>query len=761
MSDCYIVGDIFEQEDWFRVFFIQPPNGEDLHARNLIEYSWGLPTPPSPGQLNQYELVDNNREAHYIYSRVMAEGDPETDTYTIDVKARDLRFETLDISDTEQAQVDIDLPCVILGNSPNFSIADAHIYEPETGQQSIVFTITASEAVLGLPIEIDYCTEDVTASSTSETVEVKHVAYDKNVPPEPFISYLEFGNVRAVFDASFPKFYNSYVGAGSGREKAYELLTNFINWLNVKGGTKVLFMGDREDQPSYQVKDGPNTGTGGTAGNGFYNSIRPHIEGMGYTVDTLFKSEIGANPGNPTAAEMRAYDVIVYMSSHVGVTGDQVLSNAMVNSIENAVRSQTGILIITDHMDSAVPSRGFAVGGNQIANRFFAEFSGSINRAVGTDFDEVRATYGDHPLIAGVTGTMPGDGSEGKIETNNAVLIADYEQTCGTVTFNEGQASRTISVPVNADTIDEDVETFKMNISNATRGAITRATGIGTIDLPPTVITELVAEDNTTVNSLIALDHSGSTSAYSAGAFENPEVTTNGQLSTRRYLMEQIILDYELLTVNPQLTADLGLTNFANRDPVSLVSHNTTTVAFDDMFLAKDNNVFDATPGGALNVVVDAINNYMTGKTFTADDAVNIFIMTDAADGNGGIDPSTVWQNELASFPQTMKKVNLTIIRVCKSAFWTQTNYVAAETMFRTFIAEFEALNPAKFNGTFETFETYVTGADSELNRIINESFADEYTAYCNVNGIGSAISVYANSPEEAQALAEAQITCP
>ena len=758
MSDCLIVGDVFEQEDWFRVFFIQPPNGEDLHARGLIEYTWGLPIPPGVGQLNQYELVDNDRETHYIYSKVMADGDPDADTFTINVKARDMRFESLDISDTEEEQVDIELPCVILGNSPNFSIADAHIYEPESGQSSMVFTITASEAVIGLPITVDYCTEDVTASSTSETVEVKHVAYDKNVPPEPFISYLDFGNVRAVFDASFPKFYNTRY-ADPDYSNAWELLTNFIGWLNTRGGTKVLFMGDREDEADYQIKDGPNTGAGGTTSSGFYNSIRPHIEGLGYTVDTLFKSEIGATPGEPSVSEILYYDVIVYLSSAVATVGDQVLSNKMVNSIESAVRQGVGILIVTDHM-TGDPASGFAVGGNQIANRFYAEFSGSINRSVGTDFDEVRTTYGDHPLIAGVTGTMPGDGSEGKIETNNAVLIADYEQTCGTVTFNAGQASRTISVPVNADTSDEDVETFKMNISNATRGAITKATGIGTIDLPPTIITELVSENTSIREIYVAKDTSGSTSAA--------EVTVNGNTGptiTRRFLMDQIILDYDLATDNDPswdyTTGQHGLDRFIDNPPI----YNHMSGAATPVVVAE------------LAAIIDAINS----DTSLTD--ASILVMNDSSDDTV-IRSENYWSD--GTIPNIRPGVNieLTIIRIANISNNASANFLNSERNFIKLLEDFRNLDSTRFNADdtlptnsgqfwntpvdmptgsdyFQTFQEYTTGADTLLNRMLNRATLDEYTAYCNVQGVGNSISVYAYTPEEAQSLAEAQLTCP
>ncbi|MFL6334996.1 MAG: Calx-beta domain-containing protein [Pyrinomonadaceae bacterium] len=65
---------------------------------------------------------------------------------------------------------------------------------------------------------------------------------------------------------------------------------------------------------------------------------------------------------------------------------------------------------------------------------------------------------------------------------------ADYTATSGTVTFNPGQTSKTVTVQVKGDTTDELNETFNVNLSNPTNAAIDDGTGVGTInddDGPP------------------------------------------------------------------------------------------------------------------------------------------------------------------------------------------------------------------------------------------------------------------------------------
>ena len=64
--------------------------------------------------------------------------------------------------------------------------------------------------------------------------------------------------------------------------------------------------------------------------------------------------------------------------------------------------------------------------------------------------------------------------------TANAVI--DYLATAGTLTFNAGDTSKTISVTINGDVLVEADETFSVNLSNPSAGnTILVGTGTGTI----------------------------------------------------------------------------------------------------------------------------------------------------------------------------------------------------------------------------------------------------------------------------------------
>ena len=62
-----------------------------------------------------------------------------------------------------------------------------------------------------------------------------------------------------------------------------------------------------------------------------------------------------------------------------------------------------------------------------------------------------------------------------------ATAPADYTATSGTLTFNPGDATKTIAVNIVTDNIDESNEIFVVNLSNPTGASIVRAQGTGTI----------------------------------------------------------------------------------------------------------------------------------------------------------------------------------------------------------------------------------------------------------------------------------------
>ncbi|MEK6335110.1 MAG: Calx-beta domain-containing protein [Acidobacteriota bacterium] len=83
---------------------------------------------------------------------------------------------------------------------------------------------------------------------------------------------------------------------------------------------------------------------------------------------------------------------------------------------------------------------------------------------------------------------------------NTAASPADYQSAAGTVTFSPGEVSKSITVIVKGDTLDEPGETFLVTLDNATNAAILDRQGQGTIiddDVPPTLSIDDVSKNET------------------------------------------------------------------------------------------------------------------------------------------------------------------------------------------------------------------------------------------------------------------------
>ena len=63
-----------------------------------------------------------------------------------------------------------------------------------------------------------------------------------------------------------------------------------------------------------------------------------------------------------------------------------------------------------------------------------------------------------------------------------AVQPGDYTSASGMLTFNPGVTSQTVTVPVKGDTLDEDNETFYVNLSSPSNATISDSQGVGTIN---------------------------------------------------------------------------------------------------------------------------------------------------------------------------------------------------------------------------------------------------------------------------------------
>jgi Calx-beta domain-containing protein len=157
------------------------------------------------------------------------------------------------------------------------------------------------------------------------------------------------------------------------------------------------------------------------------------------------------------------------------------------------------------------------VNGDVVAEpneTFFVNLSSPVNatiadaQGVGTilNDDAPAITIADRAMAEGTGGTTPMPFTVTlSVPTTSTVAVAyatapgtatgggvDYFDASGTVTFNPGVTSQTITVTLNADALPEPNETFFVNLSSPTNATIARAQAVGTIiddDSPLTFFT--------------------------------------------------------------------------------------------------------------------------------------------------------------------------------------------------------------------------------------------------------------------------------
>ncbi len=98
-------------------------------------------------------------------------------------------------------------------------------------------------------------------------------------------------------------------------------------------------------------------------------------------------------------------------------------------------------------------------------------------------------------------------------ENGTATAPGDYTATSGTLTFEPGETSKTVAVPLIDDTIKDNGERFRLKLSNATGGvAIADGTGIGTIrntEGPLVSVADASATEGSAVAFTVSLAEAG------------------------------------------------------------------------------------------------------------------------------------------------------------------------------------------------------------------------------------------------------------
>ena len=174
---------------------------------------------------------------------------------------------------------------------------------------------------------------------------------------------------------------------------------------------------------------------------------------------------------------------------------DYVATSGTLNFTPAQTFQQISVPIIGDIFIE--PTEGYGVYLSNAINGALVDSLGNgviQNDDTPTDPTTVEVEIDDVVLWEGDVGTTPATFTVTLSNPSNQVVTIDYSTSNGTaiapndylartgrITFNPGQTSQTINIPVQGDLIDEPTETFFVNLSQAVNATLVDNQGIGNI----------------------------------------------------------------------------------------------------------------------------------------------------------------------------------------------------------------------------------------------------------------------------------------
>ena len=360
---------------------------------------------------------------------------------------------------------------------PALTINDVSVAEGDTGSVAATFTVTLS-AVSGRNVTVGYATANNTAVAPGDYTAVSGTLTFTPGQTSKTVTVQVNGDLIAEIDETFFVDLSGATNATIGDSRGV--------------GTII----DDDAQPTISIGDVTVTeGNSGTVNANFQVSLS---SASGQTVSVGYSTADGtATAGSDYVAVGGS---LVFTPGQVtktvavpvnGDTLDEIDETFTVNladAVNAAIADGTGVGTITDDDAPPAVSVGNATVTEGDTGTINANFTVSLSAASGKTITIDYAT-------ADGTATAP----------------ADYVAGSGTLTFTPGQTTKTVTVLVNGDLLDEANETFFVNLSNPSNVTIADGQGVGTITdndpLPTVSINDVtVTEGNGgTVNATFTL----------------------------------------------------------------------------------------------------------------------------------------------------------------------------------------------------------------------------------------------------------------
>jgi urease beta subunit len=405
----------------------------------------------------------NNGEDYVAASGAITFSPGQTSKTISLVVLGDTQFEpeetlTVSLSNIKNAELDEAVATLTILNDdisgPGLSIDDASVSEGSAGSKVLSFGIELSAASLAT-VTVDYATIDGTASASglSATGGADYVAASDSITFAPGETYKQV-DVTVYGDT-----------LNEADETITVELFNGVN-ASVVDPQAVGTISNDDALPSITIDD---------------VSL---LEGAAGTKMATFAVSLAPSSG-------RSVSVNFYTSNGTAASGSDYVAASGTLTFEPGETS--GLVSVTINGDLL----------SEADELFYVSLSGAVNASIADDLasgtvlsddalplitiDDVSVVEGD----AGTTNavfTVSLSASSGQDITvdwttsnGTATSVQDYTAQTGSLLFQAGTVTRTISIAIKGDVADEANETFDVDLSNPLRASLSDAHGLGTI----------------------------------------------------------------------------------------------------------------------------------------------------------------------------------------------------------------------------------------------------------------------------------------
>lgn len=457
-------------------------------------------------------------------------------------------------------------------SQPTVSINDVVVTEGNTGTTTATFTLSLSNTS-SQNVTVNYATAGNTATSGVDFVAASGTATILAGSPTTFVQVTV--NSDLISEPTETFFVN---------------LTNPTN-ATIADSQGIGTINDNDPEPAISINDVTVTeGNSGTTNAAFTVSLsNPSSQTVTVNYATANNTATAGSDYVATSGTLTFSPLEVTKTVNVTVNGDTTNEpnetfNVNLSLPANATLGDSqGVGTITN--DDAQPTISIndvslAEGNSGTAN---ASFTVSLSNASSQTITVNYATA---------------DGS--------ATAGSDYAAASGTLTFNPGQLTQTVSVTVNGDTVFEGNETFNVNLSSASNATIADSQGVGTINNDDSQPSISIADVTVTEGN------SGTTNANFTVSLSNASSQT-------------VTVNYATANGSASAGSDFGAASGTlTFNPGQLTQTITVAVSGDTMFEPNENfNVNLSTPTNATisdGIGIGTITNDDTQPTISIGD---------------------------------------------------------------------------------------------------------------------------------------------